>query len=53
MKAEFVKILSGVMHRRIEYPSTRHLTDTIESEGDSSTLDKPAEKKDSAEGLSS
>jgi len=53
VKAEFVKILSGVMHRRIEYPSTRHLTDTIDSEGDSSTLDKPAEKKDSAEGLSS
>ena len=53
VKAEFVKILSGVMHRRIEYPTTKHLTDTIDSEDDSPTLDKPAERKDLAEGLSS
>jgi putative nucleotidyltransferase with HDIG domain len=52
VKAEFVKILSGVMHRRIEYPATRHLTDTIDSKDDSSTLDGPAEKKGLAEGSS-
>ena len=27
VKAEFVKILGGVVHRRIEYPATKHLTD--------------------------
>ena len=52
VKAEFVKILSGVMHRRIEYPATRHLTDTISSKDASSTLDEPAERKGLAEGLS-
>ncbi len=26
-KEQFVKILGGVVHRRIEYPETRHLTD--------------------------
>ena len=33
-KNQFVKILGGVVHRRIEYPETRHLT-----EGDSDTSD--------------
>jgi membrane-associated HD superfamily phosphohydrolase len=27
---QFVKILSGVLHRRIEYPATKHLTDAPE-----------------------
>jgi putative nucleotidyltransferase with HDIG domain len=27
VEEQFVKIISGVMHRRIEYPSTKHLTD--------------------------
>lgn len=27
MKSQFVKILGGVKHRRIEYPATKHLTD--------------------------
>jgi cyclic-di-AMP phosphodiesterase PgpH len=27
VKSQFVKILGGVVHRRIEYPETRHLTD--------------------------
>lgn len=27
VKDQFVKILGGVVHRRIEYPETRHLTD--------------------------
>ena len=26
-KNQFVKILGGVVHRRIEYPETRHLTE--------------------------
>jgi putative nucleotidyltransferase with HDIG domain len=32
VEAQFVKILSGVMHRRIEYPSTKHLTDAPTAE---------------------
>jgi putative nucleotidyltransferase with HDIG domain len=28
---QFVKILGGVLHRRIEYPATKHLTDAPES----------------------
>jgi putative nucleotidyltransferase with HDIG domain len=32
---QFVKILSGVLHRRIEYPATKHLTDApVESEAE-------------------
>ncbi|MCG6956714.1 MAG: HDIG domain-containing protein, partial [Gemmatimonadetes bacterium] len=27
IEEQFVKILSGVMHRRIDYPATKHLTD--------------------------
>jgi hypothetical protein len=27
VKDQFVNILSGVVHRRIEYPATKHLTD--------------------------
>jgi membrane-associated HD superfamily phosphohydrolase len=27
VKEQFVSILSGVHHRRIEYPGTKHLTD--------------------------
>ncbi len=27
VKQQFVKVLSGVVHRRIEYPETKHLTD--------------------------
>ncbi|MEM7415988.1 MAG: HDIG domain-containing metalloprotein [Gemmatimonadota bacterium] len=30
VKDQFVKILGGVVHRRIEYPETRHLTDGVE-----------------------
>jgi len=32
VEEQFVKILSGVMHRRIEYPSTKHLTDAPTAE---------------------
>jgi cyclic-di-AMP phosphodiesterase PgpH len=28
VKAQFAKILGGVSHRRIEYPATKHLTDS-------------------------
>ncbi|HIB08529.1 MAG TPA: HDIG domain-containing protein [Gemmatimonadetes bacterium] len=52
VKAEFVKILSGVMHRRIEYPATRHLTDTTDDKDEPSTLDGPAEGESPAEGSS-
>ena len=27
VKDQFVKILGGVVHRRIEYPETRHITE--------------------------
>ena len=27
IEEQFAKILGGVMHRRIEYPATKHLTD--------------------------
>ena len=32
IKQQFVNILSGVMHRRIEYPETKHLTDAKSNE---------------------
>jgi len=33
VKEQFVKILGGVIHRRIEYPETRHLTDGANGNG--------------------
>lgn len=33
VKERFVNILSGVLHRRIEYPATKHLTDAPEDDG--------------------
>ncbi|MDH3205020.1 MAG: HDIG domain-containing protein [Gemmatimonadota bacterium] len=39
VKEQFVSILAGVHHRRIEYPGTKHLTDA-EAEGDEK--DEPA-----------
>jgi len=38
-KGQFVKILGGVVHRRIEYPETRHLT---EGEGEAEPADAVA-----------
>ena len=35
VKEQFVKILSGVVHRRIEYPDTKHLTDAEDAAGHS------------------
>ena len=43
VKEQFVKILAGVMHRRIEYPSTKHLTDA-EGENGESPKDGTAEE---------
>jgi hypothetical protein len=40
IEEQFTKILSGVLHRRIEYPATKHLTDSPEEEtagGDAGT----------------
>jgi putative nucleotidyltransferase with HDIG domain len=34
VKEQFVNILAGVHHRRIEYPGTKHLTDSEEEEDD-------------------
>jgi cyclic-di-AMP phosphodiesterase PgpH len=33
VKAQFAKILGGVSHRRIEYPATKHLTDSEPAPG--------------------
>jgi hypothetical protein len=33
IKDQFVSMLAGVHHRRIEYPGTKHLTDSDEEEG--------------------
>lgn len=38
IKQQFVNILSGVMHRRIEYPETRHLTDAKNGESNEVTV---------------
>lgn len=32
IEEQFTKILAGVLHRRIEYPSTKHLTDSPEED---------------------
>ena len=34
VKKQFVNVLSGVVHRRIEYPETKHLTDADEESDD-------------------
>lgn len=39
VKDQFVKILSGVVHRRIEYPSTKHLTDAREDDAPDAEVD--------------
>lgn len=33
IEEQFVKILGGVLHRRIDYPATKHLTEAREGEG--------------------
>lgn len=46
-KDQFVKILGGVVHRRIEYPETRHLTDGeagTEAEEESEPETEPGEE---------
>lgn len=44
VKDQFVKILAGVVHRRIEYPETRHLTDGAEgNEPDDAEAARPAD----------
>ena len=39
VKEQFVNILSGVLHRRIEYPATKHLTDSEEENGNGEQAD--------------
>lgn len=34
MKTEFVRVLAGTTHRRIDYPDTKHLTATQDGDGD-------------------
>jgi putative nucleotidyltransferase with HDIG domain len=47
VKDQFHKLLSGVVHRRIEYPSTKHLTDAHEDAtddpGDAAQTEESAE----------
>ncbi|MCH1569852.1 MAG: HDIG domain-containing protein, partial [Longimicrobiales bacterium] len=47
-KEQFVKILGGVVHRRIEYPETRHLTDA-ETPAAEATETEVAESPESGE----
>ncbi|MEQ8330805.1 MAG: HDIG domain-containing protein [Longimicrobiales bacterium] len=42
VKDQFVKILSGVLHRRIEYPATKHLTDAPSEAGPDAAADPDA-----------
>ncbi len=42
IKDQFVKILTGVVHRRIDYPQTRHLTDAPDNGEDPDAHDGPA-----------
>jgi len=38
IEEQFTKILSGVLHRRIEYPATKHLTDAPQDGGGADAL---------------
>jgi hypothetical protein len=39
LKDTFVKVLSGIYHHRIDYPSTQHLTDAPDTSGPTSEQD--------------
>ncbi|HSG09990.1 MAG TPA: HDIG domain-containing protein [Longimicrobiales bacterium] len=41
IESQFVKILGGVLHRRIEYPTTKHLTDAP-GQGESASQPPPS-----------
>ncbi len=41
VKEQFANILGGVVHRRIEYPETKHLTDGDEDNGEDTETDEP------------
>ncbi len=43
VKHEFVKVLAGVSHRRIEYPGTKHITDADDDGGDDETTEPPGD----------
>jgi hypothetical protein len=44
VKEQFVKILSGASHRRIEYPATKHLTDAEGAGGSDDGKQEPVEE---------
>ena len=47
VKDQFAKILGGVVHRRIEYPGTKHLTDgesDAEPEAEADVEAQPADE---------
>ena len=48
LKDAFVKVLSGIYHHRIDYPSTRHLTDAPDdvAEEEAGSENKPASAAD-------
>ena len=50
VKDQFVKILGGVVHRRIEYPETRHLTRQSEAGGTQAGASEAADAADEAVG---
>jgi hypothetical protein len=42
IKDQFVKVLSGVYHHRIDYPETKHLTEAREDRGEEAEGDEPS-----------
>jgi len=41
IKEQFIKVLSGIYHHRIDYPQTRHLTESPESAAAARTREAP------------
>ncbi|MDX1494778.1 MAG: HDIG domain-containing protein, partial [Longimicrobiales bacterium] len=48
MKKQFVKILGGVVHRRIEYPETKHLTEAEDAADEAADADARPDEVDAA-----
>ncbi len=53
VKEQFVKILSGVVHRRIDYPATKHLTDAPAEQAEEPSTDEAGSRGPETSGASS
>ena len=47
LKDTFVKVLSGIYHHRIDYPTTKHLTDAPDDDSGDASIDAPEEESGS------